>query len=97
MISDVELNRAMNALSTTLRDQRSGSFDVERFQSPVDGSLGGQRKLVVRQFAGDRGPVVHRITASSACRSRRRARPTRGAGVPERYWALRGPVSPCSM
>ena len=62
MISDVELNRAINALSTTLRDQRPAAFDAPRLQSIVDGSLGGERKLVVRHVAGDRG----RLTGASA-------------------------------
>ena len=58
MISDVELNRAINALSTTLRDQRPPAFDAPRFQSIVDGSLGGERKLVVRHVAADRGRLT---------------------------------------
>lgn len=58
MISDVELNRAINALSTTLRDQRPAAFDAERFQSIVDGSLGGERRLVVRPLGGGRGRLT---------------------------------------
>lgn len=58
MISDVELSRAVNALSTTLRDQRPAGFDAERFQAIVDGALGGERKLVVRHAGGERGDLV---------------------------------------
>lgn len=58
MISDVELSRAVNALSTTLRDQRPARFDVERMQSIVDGSLGGERRLYVRHDGGDRATLV---------------------------------------
>jgi hypothetical protein len=58
MISDVELNRAINALSTTLRDQHPAAFDAARFQSIVDGSLGGERKLVVHPLGGDRGRLT---------------------------------------
>ena len=67
MISDVELNRAINALSTTLRDQRPAEFDAVRFQAIVDGSLGGERKLVVRPLGNDRGRLTARdgITLAS--------------------------------
>lgn len=58
MISDVELSRAVNALSTTLRDQRPARFDVGPMQSIVDGSLGGERRLHVRHDGGDRGALV---------------------------------------
>lgn len=58
MISDVELSRAVNALSTTLRDQRPPRLDAERMQSIVDGSLGGERTLHVRHDGGDRAALV---------------------------------------
>ncbi|HEV2060955.1 MAG TPA: hypothetical protein VGR11_16515 [Solirubrobacteraceae bacterium] len=58
MISDIELSRAVNALSTTLHDQRPATFDVERMQSIVDGSLAGERKLHVRHLEGERGELV---------------------------------------
>jgi hypothetical protein len=58
VITDVELNRAVNALSTTLRDQRPDVFDTERFQAIVDGALAGERKLVVRHLGGDRGELA---------------------------------------
>ncbi len=52
MITDVEISRAVNALSTTLRDQRPSAFDAARVQAIVDGALAGERKLVVREEAG---------------------------------------------
>lgn len=58
MITEVELTRAVNALSTTLRDQRPATFDAERLQSIVDGSLGGERRLLVRHAGGDRGELL---------------------------------------
>ena len=58
MISDVELSRAVNALSTTLRDQRPARFEAERMQLIVDGSLGGERRLHVRHHGGDRGTLT---------------------------------------
>lgn len=58
MITDIELSRAVNALSTTLRDQRPPAFDVGRFQQIVDGALAGERKLTVRHTGGDRGVLV---------------------------------------
>lgn len=58
MISDGELSRAVNALSTTLRDQRPARFDIERMQSIIDGSLGGERRLHVRHDGGDRGVLL---------------------------------------
>ena len=38
MITDVELSRALNALATTVKDQRPRSVDAERFQSILDGA-----------------------------------------------------------
>ena len=58
MITDVELNRAVNALSTTIRDQRPSSFDTSRFQQIVDGALAGERKLTVRHLGGFNGELV---------------------------------------
>jgi hypothetical protein len=49
VITDVELSRALNALATTLKDQRPPSMDRDRFQAIVDGALAGQRKLIVRR------------------------------------------------
>jgi hypothetical protein len=43
--TDVEISRALNALSTTLRDQRPPTLDAARVQQIVDGALGGESKL----------------------------------------------------
>ena len=42
-----EIGRALNALATTLGDQRPDRVDQSRLQQIVDGSLGGQRKLTI--------------------------------------------------
>ncbi len=46
--SDVEISRALNALSTTLRDQRPAAFDSARAQEIVTGALAGEPKLQAR-------------------------------------------------
>lgn len=46
--TDVEISRALNALSTTLRDQRPERLDPGRVQQIVDGALAGEPKLTVR-------------------------------------------------
>ena len=46
--TDVEIGRALNALSTTLRDQRPPQLEPERVQQIVDGAVGGESKLVYR-------------------------------------------------
>jgi hypothetical protein len=48
MTTDVEVSRAVNALSTTLRDQRPATLDPERLQRIADGALAGERKLAFR-------------------------------------------------
>jgi hypothetical protein len=44
--TDVEISRALNALSTTLRDQRPGRLEPARAQQIVDGALAGEPTLV---------------------------------------------------
>lgn len=46
--TDVEISRALNALSTTLRDQRPETLEPARVQRIVDGALGGEPKLAYR-------------------------------------------------
>lgn len=61
--TDVEISRALNALSTTLRDQRPPALDPVRVQQIVDGALGGEPKLAFRA----RGPTageVHTVADS---------------------------------
>ena len=58
--TDVEVSRALNALATTINDQRVGSFAAERFQQIVDGALSGERKLVVQPGRREGGADRHR-------------------------------------
>jgi hypothetical protein len=46
--SDGEISRCLNALSTTLRDQRPPAFDVTRCEQIVTGALAGERMLRAR-------------------------------------------------
>lgn len=43
--TDVEISRALNALSTTLRDQRPLRLEPARVRQIVDGALAGASKL----------------------------------------------------
>ncbi len=43
--TDVEISRSLNALSTTLRDQRPPAFDAARVEQIVTGALAGEPKL----------------------------------------------------
>jgi nitrogen fixation protein FixH len=43
--TDVEISRALNAVSTTLRDQRPERFDAARVEQIAVGALAGERKL----------------------------------------------------
>lgn len=52
-ITDVEVSRALNALVTTLNDQRPSEPDEQRWQSIVTGALGGEHTIVVRVDTGD--------------------------------------------
>lgn len=56
--TDVEVSRALNALATTLNDQRIPEFRTERFQQIVDGTLAGERKLLVVQAGEQAGRLV---------------------------------------
>ncbi len=47
--TDVEVSRALNALATTLADQRPSTFVAARCQAIVDGALAGERKLEVHR------------------------------------------------
>jgi hypothetical protein len=46
-LTDVEISRALNALSTTLRDQRPPTFDADRAEEIVLGALVQEPKLEV--------------------------------------------------
>ena len=43
--TDVEISRSLNALSTTLRDQRPDSFEPRRAEQIVTGAMAGERKM----------------------------------------------------
>jgi hypothetical protein len=47
-LTDVEMSRALNALSTTLRDQRPESFDASRVEQIAHGAISHQPKLEAR-------------------------------------------------
>jgi hypothetical protein len=53
VLTDVEISRALNAVSTTLREQRPESFDPARVRGIAVGALGGEPKIDVR--SGDHG------------------------------------------
>lgn len=57
--TDVEISRALNALATTISDQRYRTFALERFQAIVDGALSGERKLLLHR-SGDASGFVAR-------------------------------------
>jgi hypothetical protein len=47
MATDVEMDRALAAVSATLNDQKVTEFDRERVQEIVTGALGGEQNLTV--------------------------------------------------
>ena len=47
-VADVEVSRALNALVTTLNDQRPAEPDVRRYQDIVTGAVAGNPDIVVR-------------------------------------------------
>ena len=59
MATDVEIDRALHALTATLNDQGLDGFDAGRVQEIVDQSLGGEPKLTV-----DDGGGLHDETGS---------------------------------
>jgi hypothetical protein len=58
MATDGDLARALNALTTTLNDQKAASFDVARLQEIVTGATGGERILTVHQGSPAGGFLV---------------------------------------
>jgi nitrogen fixation protein FixH len=55
--ADVEISRALNALSTTLREQRPDRFDAARAQEIVSGALAGEPKLEARATGATSGEL----------------------------------------
>jgi hypothetical protein len=52
MTTDVEIERALAAVTATLNDQKVEGFDTDRIQEIVDESLGGERRLTVDDGGG---------------------------------------------
>ena len=63
-VSDVELDRVLNALTTTFNDQRPSVLDVARVEQIATGTLGGERKLEARQ-TGDWTATLHKADDGS--------------------------------
>ena len=57
MLTDVEISRSLNALATTLRDQRPPAFDAARVEQIVTGALAGERKLLAESTGADSGEL----------------------------------------
>lgn len=55
--TDVEISRALNALSTTLRDQRPERLDPGRVQQIVDGATAHEPKFTVRAGGPESGEL----------------------------------------
>jgi hypothetical protein len=52
MATDVEIERALAAVTATLNDQQLDGFDSDRVQEIVDQALGGERQLTVDDGGG---------------------------------------------
>jgi hypothetical protein len=52
MATDVEIERALAAVTATLNDQKLDDFDTGRVQEIVDQALGGERQLTVDDGGG---------------------------------------------
>ena len=48
-VSDVELDRVLNALTTTFNDQHPSSLEVQRVEQIATGSLAQERKIIARK------------------------------------------------
>jgi hypothetical protein len=59
-VGDVELDRVLNALTTTFNDQHPAKLDPARVEEIATGSLGGERKLEARA-AGDWRATLHAV------------------------------------
>ncbi len=58
--TDVEISRSLNALSTTLRDQRPPGFDPERVEQIVTGAMSGEPKMRALATGADSGELLLR-------------------------------------
>jgi hypothetical protein len=59
-LTDVEISRALNALSTTLRDQRPEQFDAGRCERIVLGALANEPKLRALATGAETGELRRR-------------------------------------
>ena len=59
-LTDVEISRALNALSTTFRDQRPDRFDPVRAEEIVSGALAHAPKLEARATGPASGELRRR-------------------------------------
>jgi hypothetical protein len=89
-VSDVELDRVLNALTTTFNDQHPSSLELERVERIATGALGQQRKIEARTTGewscglhkADDGLELARLERSPAGRwSAERARQAHGSHV----------------
>lgn len=60
MLTDVEISRALNAVSTTLRDQRPQRFDPGRVEEIALGAIAHEPKLSVRATGETSGELLRR-------------------------------------
>lgn len=59
-LTDVEISRALNALSSTLRDQRPQHFDAQRVEQIALGALAREPKLSAAATGAERGVLRRR-------------------------------------
>jgi hypothetical protein len=52
MSTDIEIDRALAAVSATLNDQQVEHYERQRIQNIVTGTLGGEQKLTVDDGGG---------------------------------------------
>src|SRR3954454_17942559 len=57
MTQEVDISRAIHALSATLDDGSLGHFDQPRIQEIVSGALGGEQKLTAHAMGADSGEL----------------------------------------
>src|SRR3954451_23188005 len=57
MAEEVDISRAIHALSATLNDGSLGHFDVDRIQEIVSGALGGEHKLTAHAMGATSGEL----------------------------------------
>jgi hypothetical protein len=62
--TDVELSRVINALSTTLNDQRPAELERERLQEIVDGAVAHEPLFVVSGVEPDRAALARFAAAA---------------------------------